>query len=82
MFVISLKPLCPKVCCFPADKEGKPIRVPVGTMLVQADEEGILLSANQEQVNDANGKPMQVLPDRCKVIMGPEDTPITDKNGK
>lgn len=51
-------------------------------MIVQADEEGNLLTPSQEPVRDANGRPMQVLPDRCKVILGPEDTPITDKNRK
>lgn len=58
------------------------MRVPVGSMVVTTDEYGNLLTPLGEPVLDKQGRRMQVIPDRCKVILGPDDAPITDRNGK
>lgn len=58
------------------------MRVPVGSVIAHTDELGNLLTPAGDPVTDTHGRPMQVLPDRCKVILGPNDTPVTDRNGK
>lgn len=67
---------------FYSDKDSKPMRVPVGSQIVSTDENGFLFNQAGEPVLDKQGRQMQILPDLCKVILGPEDTPVTDKNGK
>lgn len=58
------------------------MRVPVGSQVVNTDEQGYLYTPSGEPVTDKQGRQMQILPDLCKVILGPEDAPVTDKNGK
>ena len=73
-----------KFCIFACttDKDSKPMRVPVGSQVVSTDENGYLFNQAGEPVLDKQGRQMQILPDLCKVILGPEDTPVTDRNGK
>jgi len=54
----------------------------VGSQVVVPDSQGYVFSATGEPVLDKQGRQIQILPNVCKVILGPEDTPLTDKNGK
>ena len=63
-------------------KDGKVLRVPVGSQVVVPDSQGYIFTTTGEPVHDAQGRRMQILPHLCKVILGPQDTPLTDKNGK